>query len=362
MAVRKIWCAVSATLLLTGCAAGASDGQTAGGRSCTDETGTTDEVLRDGAEQEGQVLWYTAIPAENAEAVGAAFTEKYEGVTVEVVRAPSYELWERFRTEASAGAGSADVFSPSDYGVIAEAKELDYLAEYLPPGIQEVVDDQFVDDEGYFWSNRVTTAGLVYNTDRVPADRAPKEWADLLDPFWRGKLGIGDPRESSAIYGAYWEMANDPDIGADYFQRLAENEPILYAQGGQQLNAVTTGEIAATIVVDYRGWQLIGDGAPAKVIYPESGVGYTLDYNTVVADAPQPCAARLFMNFLGNQEGGDVLAESLGTYLTRTDVEPYPREVDRPTIEEINLLELDEIRMADDFESFNAKFTEWLGI
>lgn len=325
------------------------------------ETTTTAESPTDAAVEEGSVLWYTAIPVEASEAVAAAFMEAYPGITAEVVRAPSFELWERFRTENAAGGNVADVFSPSDYGVIEEAKAQGYLAEFIPPGIDEVIEPRFIDEDGFYWSNRITTTGLVYNTDLVPADQAPSEWSDLLDPYWNGLLGIGDPKESSAIYGAYWEMANADGIGPEFFQQLAENEPILYAQGGQQLNAVTSGEIAATIVVDYRGWQLIADGAPVEIVYPDSGVGFTLDFNAVAENAPHPNAARLFMTYLSSQEAGDVLARNLGAYLTRPDVDAYPTDVGRPGISDLNLLDIDLDQMAAEFEEFNAMFDEWIG-
>lgn len=365
--MNRYWYGLLAlVLLIAGCGGdgGSAEGDQAqqeGSPEAAGEGALSGEELVAAAEQEGQALWYTAIPTEASDAVAAAFMEAYPGITVEVARVPSFELWERFRTENSAGANVADVFSPSDYAVTEEAKAAGYLAQYLPEGIEDALEPDYVDDEGYYWSNRITTTGLVYNTDLVPEENAPTEWTDLHDPFWQGKLGIGDPRESSAIYGAYWEMANAEEIGPEFFQGLAENEPILYAQGGQQLNAVTAGEIAATVVVDYRGWQLIADGAPVEVIYPESGVGYTLDYNSVAESAPHPNAARLLMNFLASQEGADVLAENLGTYLTRGDIEAYPEDVDRPSVEDVPLLEADFEQMAAEFEEFNARFDEWIG-
>ena len=318
------------------------------------------EDLIAAAEEEGEMVWYTAIPTEASEAVAAAFSEKYPGIDAQVVRSPSFELWERFRTENAAGANIADAFSPSDYGVITMAKDQGLISTYIPESIEGVVEDQFIDPEDYYWSNRITTTSIIYNTDEVPADQAPEQWEDLLDPFWQGKLGIGDPQESAAIYGAYWEMANSDEIGPEFFQGLAELDPILYAQGGQQLNAVTTGEIIGTIVVDYRGWQLMADGAPVEIVYPDEGVGYTLDFNAVAENAPHPNAAQLFMEFLGSEEGASVLAANLGSYLTQP-VDSYPMADERPQLSEINLLPIDLDQMAADFESFNSQFDEWIG-
>lgn len=331
-------------------------GETAAGDQCGDD-------LVAAAESEGEAVWYTSIPTEASEAVAAAFSEKYPAISAQVVRSPSFELWERFRTESSAGDSRADLFNPSDFGIMEMAKDEELLAQYVPDSIEGSVDDRFIDPEGYFWSNRLLTTSIMYNTDLVPEDQAPATWQDLLDPYWTSEnLGIGDPRESAAIYGAFHEMANSPEIGEEFFQALADKDPILYAQGGQQRNAVVSGEIEATIAVDYRAWQLIADGAPVAIVYPDEGVGYTLDYHAVVADAPHPCAARLLMEYIGSQEGAVVLARNLGVYVTQDLPDgTYPAGDERPPLSEVPLLDADFNQMAEDFESFNDQFDEWFG-
>ena len=331
----------------------------------TDPTeGIPDEELLDAAVAEGQVTWYTAIPTEASTAVAEAFMDEYPDIEAEVLRLPSFQLWERFRTEAAAGRNVADVISFSDWGVQKSAMAFDLVTPYVPPGIEENVPAEFIDPlEGYGWINRITTVGFVYNTDAVPDEYVPSDWTDLLDPWWgeNDRLAIGDPAESAAIYAAFWSMAREDSIGPEFFQGLGELDPPLYAQGGQQLNAVTAGEHAGTIVVDYRGWQLIDDGAPVEIVYFPSGVGNSVDFNSVVTEAPNPNAARLFMNYLASSEGADVLARTLGAYLSRTDATAYPEGVGRPPIDEVPLLPLDLDAAADDYDAFNEQFDEWIG-
>lgn len=352
------------TLVLAACGSdggdAAGDGNPTGG---TDETAAEADDLVAAAEEEGEVIWYTSIPTEASEAVAAAFSEKYPAIDAQVVRSPSFELWERFRTEASAGDTRADLFNPSDFGIMEMAVEEGLLAQFVPESVKGTIEPRFIDENGHFWSNRILTTSIMYNTDLVPEDQQPSTWQDLLDPYWTSEnFGIGDPRESAAIYGAFYEMAQSPDIGEEFFQELGEKDPILYAQGGQQRNAVVSGEIAATVAVDYRAWQLIADGAPVEIVYPEEGVGFTRDYHAVVADAPHPNAARLLMEYIGSEEGAAVLAENLGVYVTQAVPDgTYPASDRRPPLSDVPLLEADFAAMADEFEEFNNEFDEWIG-
>lgn len=313
------------------------------------------------AEAEGKVVWYTSIPTEAAEGVMAAFEKKYPNIDGEVVRAVTFDLYQRLLTEDSAGQHLADVFNPSDYGVIADARDRGLLAQHVPDSVKGAIEDRFIDPDGHWWSARISTVGIVYNTDAVPPERAPKTWDDLADPYWAGgKLGFTDPREVATGYAAFWEMSKAPGIGEDYFQRLGETaKPRLYAEAGQQLNALTSGELAAAVMVDYRGWELLGDGAPVQVVYPDEGVGYGVDYDAVLKTAPHPYAARLFNEFLGTQEGSTAIAV-YGGYMSRPDAQLYPPDVQRPGLEELNLLPGDFDQMAKEFEDFSATWADWM--
>ena len=56
----------------------------------------SEQELYEAAKKEGELTWYIAhFSAENAEAVGAAFTQKYPGVKVNVVRATSQVIIQR---------------------------------------------------------------------------------------------------------------------------------------------------------------------------------------------------------------------------------------------------------------------------
>lgn len=329
----------------------------AGGVTACSPGATTPE--EPSGELESSVMWYTSIPTAASEAVAQAFMKENEGITVEVLRVGTFELFERFRSESAANVNTADVFSHADYGVHKQAKEEGLIQPYLAEGIESAVDAEFVDPDGYGWSNRISTVAFIYNTDLVPDDKVPTKWTDLLDPWWLedGRLGMGDPAGSAPIYASYSAFIDTPGIGEKFLTTLADNKVALYAQGGQQVNAIIAGENAGTIAIDYNGWSFKRDGAPIDIAYPQDGVAYTYDFNTLSAKAPHPNAAKLFLDYLGSKDGVTVLADSLSSYVTRADVATFPSE--RPAFSSLTLLPQESEKLAENFDSFMKKFDEW---
>jgi ABC-type Fe3+ transport system substrate-binding protein len=71
---------------------------------------------------------------------------------------------------------------------------------------------------------------IAYNTERVSAADAPKDWDDVLDPRWKGRVIIRDPVASGsmrAIFGGIIarEVARtgSEEAGYDWLRRLDAN-------------------------------------------------------------------------------------------------------------------------------------------
>ena len=47
----------------------------------------------------------------------------------------------------------------------------------------------------------VQTVGIAYNTDLVKGDDIPDGWSDLLDPKWKGKIGVATPTSALGYVG-----------------------------------------------------------------------------------------------------------------------------------------------------------------
>ena len=83
------------------------------------------------AKKEGKVVLYTANFLDTEQAVSKRFGERFPGIQIEVVRAPTGQLITRIKTEAAANRIIADVIDISDR--VQARGMLDLFAPYAPP-------------------------------------------------------------------------------------------------------------------------------------------------------------------------------------------------------------------------------------
>ena len=67
-----------------------------------------------------------------------------------------------------------------------------------------------------FASFRIYLYTIGYNTSLVTAEEAPKSYADLLDPKWKGKIVKSHPSYSGGTLTSTFQVARD--VGWDYFE------------------------------------------------------------------------------------------------------------------------------------------------
>lgn len=309
------------------------------------------------AKKEGRVSWYSTRSPVATQAVAEVFQKKYPEIQVDIQRLPGFGLWERINAEAAAGRHIADVFTQADYGIALEAIKQKLITSFVPPEAQSYK-PEFLFPGGYGYSSTITPVAIAYNTDMVAKEDVPQKWADLLDPKWAGKkIGTGDPRKSGQYTTAFWQMAQSPDIGESFFEKLAAQDPVLFEESGGQINSLSLGEYPLMIILEYRGWEFVAKGAPVAVSYPSEGMGWGTDYTHLMTTAPNPNAGRLFMDFFASREGTDALARALGFYTVRDDVGVYPEGLGRPPLADLKLLPVDAEKQVAETEEFKR----WYG-
>ncbi|MCB0117474.1 MAG: extracellular solute-binding protein [Anaerolineales bacterium] len=166
------------------------------------------------------------------------------------------------------------------------------------------------DADGYWYGDYYGVLSFLVNTDVQPD--VPQDWADLLDPKYKGQIALsGDPRTSNqAIQSVYAAaLANggsldDAQPGLDYFAQLnsAGNLVPLISNNG----LVAKGETPVRITWDYNALAAIDsfEGNPAAtVVVPTTGRFAGVYVQAISAYAPHPNAAKLWMEFLYSDEG-----------------------------------------------------------
>lgn len=265
-------------------------------------------ALHEAARKEGELTWYIVyLPSEDAEQIGRAFSAKYPGVKVNVVRTTAQVAFQRLNQDLQARAANCDVFSSTDIAHYLDLKQRKLLMKYTPAAAA-VMDKrlQDLDKDGYFHVASVATIGLVYNTGKVKADEAPTSWNDLTDPRWRGLASVGHPGFSGFV--GVWAIEMKKLYGADWFKKLAANKPQVGRSIIDTITTVSSGERSISAGPVNLAASTAAKGNPLAQVAPREGSVLMLSPSAIMANAPHPNASRLFMEFLLGSEEVDKLA------------------------------------------------------
>jgi len=253
------------------------------------------ERLIEGAQTEGELSFYTSLPVAPTTEIVEAFEAKY-GIPVTMYRAESTQLLQRAANEARAGRNVVDVVETAAAEVEAMEREQLFQPVDLP-----VLEDlaEGAAEPGRAWvASRLTIFVVAYNTDLVLPEDVPRTYHDLLDPKWRGMIGI-------EAENANWLMSVSEISGRDeiveLFNEIAETNGMSAHRGHTLLvNLVAAGEIPIGINAYHEHVEQAKErGAPVDYVFMEPVIAMPLSV-AVVRNAPHPHAAALFMDFLLN--------------------------------------------------------------
>lgn len=249
--------------------------------------------LVDAARREAAVNFYTSMNQKDVLALAAAFEKKY-GIKVNVWRSGKNKVLQRAITEAGAGRHEVDV-------VHNPAPEMEALHnEKLLVPIQSPAAANLIGGlapaHGEWVPLRVYVFVQAYNTNVVTREELPRSFDDLLDPRWKGRLGI-EAKEQE------WFATLAQTMGAaravKLFREVAATNGLSVRSGNSLLtNMVASGEVPLGLTVySYLAEQAKAKGAPIDYIALKPTVAYT-DGIGIVGRAPHPNAARLFYDFM----------------------------------------------------------------
>jgi iron(III) transport system substrate-binding protein len=258
------------------------------------------------ARKEGTVVWYTSVDLPLAEKLARAFEQKFSGVAVRVERTGAERLFQRLGQEYSSGIHAADVVNSSDASQLIVWKRDGILAPFVPEDVAKFYPADHKDADGQYASFRVGLCVMGYNTGLVKAEEAPKSYADLLDPKWKGKLVKAHPGYSGTIMTATFQMSRD--LGWPYFEKLAQQDVMQVQSSSDPPKKLVLGERAAMVDGnEYNMFQLKESGKPVEIVYATEGTPLVVGPNALFKAAPNPNAARLFQCFCFTREAQQLI-------------------------------------------------------
>ena len=268
-------------------------------------------ALIEAAKKEGKVVWYTSVDLPLAEKIGKSFEAKYSGIAVRVERTGAERVFQRISQEYGSNIRAVDVANSSDAAHFIVWKNSGLLEAYVPEDVAKFYPTEHKDPDGMFASFRVWACIIAYNTDLVKAEEAPKSFADLLDPKWKGKLVKAHPSYSGTIMTATYQMQRD--LGWSYFEKLAAQGVMQVQSSADPPKRLALGERA--VMADgneYSIFQLKETGRPVEPIYATEGSPLIVGPTGMFKAAPNPNAARLFCNFSFTPECQQLIIDTGG--------------------------------------------------
>jgi iron(III) transport system substrate-binding protein len=168
-------------------------------------------------------------------------------------------------------------------------------------------------------------APIVYNPDMVdPAQFT--SYRDLLDPKWKGKIAMRDPRQAGGGLASVTFMYTTPSLGKDYLQQLFKQDVVISTDDQQLVDWVARGQYpiiigpSDTLVNEY-----VSKGLPVRDLdsaHMKEGAYYTAGNGSlvVVHNAPHPNAVKVYLDYLLSRAGQTEWTKSQGFPSLRRDV------------------------------------------
>jgi iron(III) transport system substrate-binding protein len=313
-------------------------------------------ALVEAAKKEGKVVFYTAVDIEAAEKVGASFRQKYPGIEIQVERSGSERLFQRIGQEYGSNIANADVVNTSDAAHYLLWKRQGWLAPYVPEDVAKHYGEN-ADPDGLYATWRATLSPIAYNTKYVKPEDAPKSFADLLEPKWRGLIVKAHPGYSGTILTATAQIARE--LGWDYLSKLGKQRVMQVQSSTEPPKKLAIGE--RPIMADgneYNLFTLKESGSPIEIVYPSEGTPFIASPSAVMAKAPHPNAARLLQSFLYTPETQQLLIDAGGL----RSLHPATKEpAGRKPLREIKLFKDDAAAVVDKVEEIKANYAKAFG-
>ena len=278
------------------------------------------------AKAEGSLTFYSAQAQDLAERTASAFEEAFPGVEVNIIRAASGTLANRFSTEYEAGVFEADAIDISnlelfeshpDWFVPVNAELIPGLAKWPA---QELGPNYFNATQG--------PQLIAYNPNLIPADVPLKTWEDILRPEFKGKGMLVDPRASNTYLN--WVSLMYDTYGEDFVTKLRDQNFTLVEGGSQGAQQVVAGAYWFVVPPSYAHAQpLVDAGAPLAVTYPSENSDITalgpMHSWGLMAKAPHPNLARVFLAWVTTEDGEKVVCGGNSASVILTDFDGCPK-------------------------------------
>jgi len=302
-----------------------------------------DPKLLAAARKEGSITFYTTIAEKDLVTIVRPFEKKYQ-IKVDIWRAGTDKVLQRTLSEAAARRFEVDAihFGSPEMEALHREKILQPVAS---PHFKELI-------PGAVPAHREWVATILsvwvqaYNTNLIKREDLPRSYRDLLDPKWKGKLGIEAKNQEW-----FWTVSEElgGDAGIKFFRELVARNGMSVRQGHSLLtNMVASGEVPLALTVyNYLAEGAKQKGAPVDWFAIEPAVARSNAIG-IARRAPHPNAALLFH---------DYMITEAQQYFVSLDYVPTNASVPSP-LKDIRFKLVDPVQVLDQMDKWTQLYQE----
>lgn len=285
------------------------------------------------AKKEGKVVVGGPPDAQVRQQLPAAFEARY-GIKLEYLSARGTDQAIKLQREREAGVFTIDAVIAGIQTTSSVLYAQKMLAPLKPALILPEVTEGKYWKRGSLWFldpeqqyvlrifNTVREAFMI-NTDIVKPNDLQK-FTDLLDPKWKGRISVLDPTRSGT--GSNQIALLEELFGEDFVNKLLiDQKPVISTNRRQLTDWMVRGVYPISFgPEDGEVERLREEGVPVKTIYGLEDMPGTVSGGNVlslIAGAPHPNAARVFVNWMASKEALEIYGKALQMVPARSDID-----------------------------------------
>lgn len=280
-----------------------------------------------------KLILYTSVPIDIINQVKVEFKKRQPRIELKIFHSEVEEVMNRIYDEIDDGLIQADLIWAADFAFGEELKNAGQLLRYKSLHADNII-SSLKDKDDYYYAAMLLNMIIAYNTDKVK--KIPTSYRDLLNPKYKGQIGITDPSYSREALYTVVTLAQSEEFGWDYFVRLYENEMQILKDNTSLNQVIANGELDMGITIDFVTRELKNKdpNIPIDYIFHEEGNILIPCPIAITKDCQNLPVAQDFVDFILSKEGQEFL-RTQGMNSVRLDVTP-PSGV--PTIIQIKVI------------------------
>ncbi len=265
-----------------------------------------------------KLIVYTSMKESLIKGIVEGYKKANPGVEVTYQSAGAGKLMAKIAAERQSGKILADVIWTSEVPDFYKMKQEGILENYKSPVFKETV-NPFKDYDGSFHAARLGTLGIIVNTDKIK--EMPTQWSDLLKPEYKNGFGVANPALSGTAYMSIALL--EKQFGWKFFEDVKANGGRVGKGSGEVIDDTASGELVASLAVDYITNDKIKKGAHIAMNYPPELLVVPSPV-AIFKGTPNLEPAKKFVDYLLGKEAQAMVAAQ-GTIPVREDVAIDPK-------------------------------------